>query len=90
MDTTKNGLIPGHNVHGINQAGMDAGAREIELIAPGAVDPMIVELVLNMVRSDLTGGNEERAMKDLRQILDLTGTYRVLAAMIIASEQVAA
>ena len=78
------GLIAGHNIDIITQDGLDAGAAEIAKIAPD-VHPAMVELVLNMVRSDQASGNEDRALKDLRQIVDLTGAYRVLAVMLTAS-----
>ncbi|WIE81250.1 hypothetical protein [Curtobacterium sp. MCSS17_016] len=80
----KTHLIDGYNVTVITDAGLTAGAKTLHDIAPNT-NPMIAELILNMVRSDWSQGHEDRVEKHLMQVVDLTGAKRVLIAMLVAS-----
>ncbi len=80
----KTQLIDGYNVTVITEAGLNAGAKALNDIAPNT-SPMVAELVLNMVRSDWSQGHEDRVEKHLMQVVDLTGAKRILAAMLVAS-----
>jgi hypothetical protein len=80
----KSQLVDGYNVTVITEAGVAAGAKTLYDIAPNT-NPMVAELVINMVRSDWSQGHEDRVEKHLMQVVDLTGAKRILAAMLVAS-----
>lgn len=84
-DHSASGAVRGVNTDIITQAGIDKGYEHLKDMVPDT-HPMIAELVLNMFRSDWSAGNEDRAMKDLMQIVDLTGAYRLVAVMVTASK----
>jgi hypothetical protein len=70
----------------IGRRGMEAAAEQLEQIGVVFPHPMIRDLVLNKIRSDWSNGSEDRVFTELRQWTDLTGAYRVVAAMKAASQ----
>lgn len=78
------GTERGKNTTVITDEGFELGVEHFREVSP-ATHPMIVELAVNMARSDWSSGNEERSMKGLREHMDLAGANRVIAAMLSAS-----
>jgi hypothetical protein len=72
------------DVEKITLDGMNAGAHELFQIRTDMA-ASTVELVMNTVRSDWNSGHEERAFEVLKHWVDLTGAYRIIAAMKAAS-----
>jgi hypothetical protein len=79
-------IVPGVNTDLITESGMAAGDEHLSQLRPD-LSVELRELILNMVRSDWSHGNEELALKELLHWVDMTGAYRVIAAMKSASDE---
>lgn len=69
----------------ITAAGIALAGRHFAEICPN-LERWKIELVVNMAASDWRSGNEDRAFTALRHYMDLTGAYRVVAAMRAGSQ----
>jgi len=70
----------------VDENGLNEAGKHFDEITGGTVSPMIRDLALNMAASDIRNGHETRALSNLTSFMDLTGAYRIYAALVAGSE----
>jgi hypothetical protein len=69
----------------ITVAGRAAAKRHLLDIVP-TMDGFEADVTVDLIARDWSHGEEERVFKTLSHSVDLTGAYRVVAAMVTASK----